>query len=246
MSSIDDPIEAVRRQYPEESLDPLGIALRVVTPAHPLAAVGSAIKNFFSQKEAKARVEALFTAFEWYIRNHDKSIEEIKATIESPTFVETILVAVNKAMQTANAKKVKRFATILGYEAVHEGTEGRLEDAAAFIRTLEELGERDIEALRLLHRNQGRFFDSDAYRDPNVVTNDFRFVIPQIEQYGFSQDEFFARCSKLSGYGLTLHMELRGNLSAVAVGEYVFRLTGLGNKLATILLSAKDDEIIPQ
>jgi hypothetical protein len=45
----------------------------------------------------------------------------------------------------------------------------------------------------------------------------------------------------LCGYGLVLQMELRGSLSSVVVGEYVFRITGLGSKLANILLSAKDD-----
>src|SRR5262249_1294003 len=123
MSSLTDPIDAVHSQYPEEQFDPLGIALVILTTAHPLAKVGSAIKKFFSQKEAKARVEALFWAFEWYIRNHDKRIEDVEAKLESPAFVETILIAVNKALQSASSKKVKRFATILGYEAVYEGTE---------------------------------------------------------------------------------------------------------------------------
>ena len=54
MAAIDDPIEAVRQQYPEESLDPLGIALRVVTPLHPLAAIGNAIKKFFSQERGES------------------------------------------------------------------------------------------------------------------------------------------------------------------------------------------------
>ena len=61
-------------------------------------------------------MEALFLAFEWYIRDHDKRIEDVEAKLESPAFVETILIAVNKAMQSASSKKVKRFATILGYE----------------------------------------------------------------------------------------------------------------------------------
>src|SRR5262245_62613305 len=116
MSSINDPIEAVHSQYPEESFDPLRIALGVLTPVHPLAKIGSAIKKFLSQKDAKARVEAFFWAFEWYIRNHDKRIEDVEAKLESPAFLETIVIAVNKAAQSANFKKVKRFAAILGYE----------------------------------------------------------------------------------------------------------------------------------
>jgi hypothetical protein len=242
MSSIDDPIEAVRRQYPEESADPLGIAFGVLTPVHPLAKVGSALKKFFSQKEAKARVEALFWAFEWYIRNHDKRIEDVEAKIESPKFVETILVAVNKTLQTADDKKVKRFATILGYEAVYGGTEESLEDAAAFIRTLEELGESDIEALRLLHRYQTKY----DYRDYNSVIDNYPAFAPQIEQSGFAKDEFYARCSRLSGYGLVLRVDIRASLTPVRVGEYAFRITELGEKLADILLTAKDDEVIPQ
>ena len=242
MSSIDDPIEAVRSQYPDEQFDPLSIALGVLTPAHPLAKVGSAIKKFFSQKEAKARVEALFWAFEWYIRNHDKRIEDVEAKLESPAFLETIVIAVNKAVQSASFKKVKRFATILGYEAVYGGTEERLEDAAAFIRTLEELGERDIEALRLLHRYQTQY----NYLDYSTAIEQYRFIVPRIEEAGFTKDEFHARCSRLSGYGLVLRMDIRGTISPVPAGEFAFRITELGEKLAGILLSAKDDEVIPQ
>jgi len=242
MSSIDDPIEAVRRQYPEEQFDSLGIAFGVLTPVHPLAKVGSALKKFFSQKEAKARVEAFFWAFEWYIRNHDKRIEDVEAKLESPAFLETIVIAVNKAVQSASPKKVKRFATILGYEAVYGGTEESLEDSAAFIRTLEELGEWDIKALRLLHRHQTRY----KYQDYNLVLDQYGYILPRIAEAGFTKDEFYARCSRLSGYGLVLQLDIRGTISQIPPGEFAFRITELGEKLVDTLLSAKDDEVIPQ
>jgi hypothetical protein len=246
MSSIDDPIEAVRSQYPEEQFDPLGIALGVLTPAHPLAKVGSAIKKFFSQKEARARVEALFWGFEWFIRNHDKRIEDIEAKLESPAFLETIVIAVNKAVQSASFRKVKRFATILGYEAVYCGAEESLEDAAAFIRTLEELEERDIEALRLLHRHQTQLFDNGSYRNYNAFNDSYKIIANQIEPSGFTKEEFYARCSRLGGYGLVLTIEIRANVTPLPQGTHTFRITTLGDKLANILLSAKDDEVIPQ
>jgi hypothetical protein len=176
------------------------------------------------------------------IRNHDKRIEDVEAKIESPAFVETILIAVNKALQSASSKKVKRFATILGYEAVYGGTEGSLEDAAAFIRTLEELGERDIEALRLLQHHQTQY----NYLDYSTVIDQYRFIVPRIEDAGFTKDEFHARCSRLSGYGLVLRMDIRGTISPVPAGEFAFRITELGAKLADILLSAKDEEVIHQ
>jgi hypothetical protein len=242
MSSIDDPIEAVRRHYLEEQFDPLGIALGVLTPIHPLAKVGSAIKKFFSQKEAKARVEALFLATEWYIRNHDKRIEDIEEKLEFPVFQETIVIAVNKSVQSASYRKVKRFATILGYEAVYGGTEESLEDAAEFIRTLEELGENDIKALRVLHRHQIQY----KYQDYDTVIDLYRHILPRIEKAGFTKDDFYSRCSRLSGYGLVLRLDIRAKVNWIPPDDQAFRITELGKKLADILLSAKDEEIIPQ
>jgi len=59
MAAIDDPIDAVKNQYPKYSSDPVDVLLDVVAESHPFAGMANAIRNFFSKREAGERVEAL-------------------------------------------------------------------------------------------------------------------------------------------------------------------------------------------
>ena len=72
MSKLDDPIDAVESQYPEEPGGPISIMLDVLAPLHPFAGVVNAFSRFISRGEQMARVKALFEAVEWYIRRHEK------------------------------------------------------------------------------------------------------------------------------------------------------------------------------
>jgi hypothetical protein len=117
MAGIDDPIEATKKQYPEESPGPLAVMVDVLAPWHPFAGVAVVFRQFTSQKETNARVRALFEAFEWYIREHDKKMEELalESQLEQPAAKEAVIAAVTEAIFAPDIQKIKRFGAILGY-----------------------------------------------------------------------------------------------------------------------------------
>ena len=246
MSAIDDPFKAIEQQFDNEPQNPgvkaLIAGLQLISPVSTEAKIISAVKQFFSRDAVKERNEALFDTLKWYVEKHEKRIEEVEQTVTSPEYLETLMVAIDKTNETTNIRKIKRFAVILGYEAVNAGTPKNLEDASAFIRALNELGEEDVKVLGLLHLHQGRFFESDAYMSDSVIMSTMRELMTSVLQSFVSVDEYYSRCLRLSGYGLVLVMERRRDM--ISPGDYAFRLTSLGNHLAVILKSAGDNNVI--
>lgn len=205
MPGIDDPLDAVKKQYLDRS--PLAdVLINAGAELHPFAGMVNAVRNFFSKREAEARVEALLRALEWYVREHERRIEELSDKSESPGFIETLLVAVEKTLQTGNVEKVKRFASVLGHELISDGDASSYEDAAAYIKTLSELGEADIEVLSVIHAFQVYLLsdESKAHKSDSgrLFWGLMTGVYGEMAERGMPFDEFYSRCSKLNGYGL--------------------------------------------
>lgn len=138
MAGIDDPIEATKKQYPEESPGPLAVMIDVLEPRHPFAGMVAVFRQFTSHAETSARVKALFEAFEWYIRRHEAKLEELtlEKQLELPAAKEAVIAAVTEAIFTPDIEKIKRFGTILGYNFMGKKGRAHWERAAAYIRAL--------------------------------------------------------------------------------------------------------------
>jgi len=123
MSQIDDPIEAVKQQYPEGSAGPISVMLDVLSLMHPFVGVVNVFRHFISQGEQRARVKALFEAVEGYIREHDKKIEELalEEQLQRTEAKEAVIAAVTESLLSPDLNKIKRFAAILGHEFVGKG-----------------------------------------------------------------------------------------------------------------------------
>lgn len=207
MPGIDDPLDAVKRQYPE-STTPAGILIDVGAEMHPFAGMANAVRNFFSKREAEARVRALLQALEWYVREHERRIEEITDRTDSPEFIEALLVAVDKSLHTANVEKIKQFARVLGHELLSDGDARNYEDAAAYIRTLSELREADIEVLSIIHafqslprNNEGEDFPKTD-KPGQLFWGVIEGINSEVARRAITTDDFFSRCSKLRACGL--------------------------------------------
>jgi hypothetical protein len=238
MGSIDDPIEAVKRQYPEEPRGPVSTMLDVLGPFDQYLGLVNVFRQFRSQAETNARVKAMFDAFEFYIREHEHRIEEleIEKQLEDPNAQETVITAVRETLLTADHRKIQRFGTVLGHEFLASEDEKNWEDAAAYIRDLAELGEEDIKVLSYLYEFQSEFFRGDKLIDYNLIFRNYGQLLGNIEKCGFRKDDFYARCSKLSGFGLVLPLERRNDV--VSPSDFAFRLTGMGKHLVDILREA--------
>lgn len=151
MPRIDDPLDAIQSQYPEEPQNQLvDLLMAVAGSLSPFAGIVSAIKQHFSQEGQRERLKVLLETLVSEVRRHGKQIEDISSHFRSPEATEAFIVAVTQAILTPNREKIKRFAAVLGSEACSEEGEKSWEDAAAFIRDLAQLGDSDIEALQIL------------------------------------------------------------------------------------------------
>jgi hypothetical protein len=205
MSRIDDPLDAVKKHYPAPSAL-VDVLINVGAELHPFAGMINAVRHFCSKGAAEARVEALLQALEWYVREHERRIEDLSEKTGAPEFIETLLIAADKALHTANVEKLKRFACVLGHELLSEGDARSYEDDAAYIRTLSELGEADIAVLSVIYAfqvyllsDEGRSHESDAGR---LFWGLMRGVYGEIAERGIPFDEFYSKCSRLNSYGL--------------------------------------------
>jgi len=241
MPGIDDPIDAVKKQYLER---PTGadVLMDVVTDvvAQLCLPVGmvKVLMNFVSKREAESKVELMLQAFEECLRDQGRRIEKFPNEMFSPEFIETMLVAAEKALRTANLEKIKRFGRVLGHEWISDGNARSYEDAADFIRILSELGEADIEVLSVIHAFQTDLVSDGASLSGLGLLYDGAMVGVRggIAERGIESEEFFSRCSRLHGYGL-LHRVRRGTFydQSYEVEGFDVLLTRNGKKLMEIL-----------
>jgi hypothetical protein len=249
MASIDDPIEATRKQYPEESKNQIfELSLAAASALSPAFGLVESILSHFSTKAAFERVEALLKTLEEEVRRHDRDLLSLKDRLRSPEFIQTLMVAVDYTARTADLRKVQRFAAVLADGLVLGDQSERLwEDAAAFIRDAAELGEADIQVLGVLYSIQGNLPSShlapvqqDAAGkmfqlspDPNPFTELHEQVLNKVDEQHIPRDEFYSRCARLSGFGLVL--EVPTNVARQSPGDYCYRITVRGKRLAEIL-----------
>jgi len=236
MSGIDDPIAAAKKRYPEPSSmkNAAELLIDVAAQSSPFAGMANAIREFFSAKQASERVKALLDQLEWYIREHESRLDRLEEKMNAPEFIETLLVAVDESLHTANTEKIRCFAKVLGHELLHGGGAKSLENAAVYIRDLSELGEADIEVLSILHNFQ-RSLDLEyvARTGIPVVLEPMRLAVREAQKRGIPREELYFRLSRLAGYGLVLQMD-KARFGA-SPDEFVFLTTSNGKNLIRIL-----------
>src|SRR5207249_814659 len=129
--------------------------------------------------------------------------------------------------------KVKRFAAIIGDGFQKYGDRTCWEDAAAYIRDVSQLGDSDIKVLRILHELQrNAFIGAQQKPDQPQFSRTMERALLNGEREGISREDFYSRCARLNGFGLTLQMERPRGMAAV---DYVYRLTRHGKHLIDIL-----------
>ena len=231
MPGIDDPIDAVKKQHDEQPDRVLALILDVAGSLLPFAGVVKVIRTHFSRQGAEERTRALLQAIEEAIRDHESSIEDLRERFESPQFVHALIAGVSEAIRTSEQKQIVRYGAVLGH-SVAEGVD--LDEAAAFIRDLAQLTEADIAALRILFHVQSDLVLSEIVTtDPNPYTERIPGVLKAVDAARLPRDEFYARCSRLSGFGLSL--EVQRHDTRMKPGDHCFRLTRRGGQLVQLI-----------
>jgi cob(I)alamin adenosyltransferase len=231
--AIDNPYEAIEKQYKDESDEILSRILEVFGHFEPLTAAVNVIRKQFSREATLARVLALLSQLVEDIQRDGKEISDLSQKLESPEFAETMIAAVNESIRTTSLEKVKSFAKVLGHSLTsHERVQW--DEAAAYVRDIAQLTERDIEVLYILHCVQKELFlGKNIALNPNSYTEKNNEVLDLAHKSGIPRDEFYSRCGRLNGFGLAI--EVQRNDSRVSPGDHCFRLTTRGRELVSII-----------
>jgi hypothetical protein len=236
MPGIEDQYEAIEKQHIDESNPYFKPMLEVFGEFVPLVGLLYVIQKQFSPDAAMARIKALVEQLVIDIQRHEKKLGkvlDIQSKIDSPEIAETVLATINETIRTTNVEKIKRFAAILGHSLTKEKATN-WDDAAAYIRDIAQLGDRDIKALEILYSVQkDLFLGKNLAYEPNEYTERNAEVLKLAHESGMPRDEFYSRCGRLNGFGLAI--EVQRNEFRVSPGDHCFRLTTRGRELISIL-----------
>jgi hypothetical protein len=244
--AIDNPIDAYRKAYPDEQ-QPLPetaamLAAKLVLPGFFMDVAGTVFERLgrVSQDErAKAMFELLLGEL--------KRLQDVTATkADANDLKEACQLAIRHDAAEFNDKKRDRYIKIIG-NAIQ--SESRIDDLASFIQDVEQLGERDFTALKVLNRVMNKPNDWGSYPKGVLHPNTFihrrqELAVQMAEAFGikttlgptaqtFSHEEGYEACTRLHGFGLAHEIELSAR--QIPVGEYCFRPSKRGLTLLKLV-----------
>jgi len=233
MPRIDDPLEAVDKEY-EDKRDPIAkTILEIATELEPFGIL-KVLKIIFSKEATTTRFEALIKQLILEVRRLDNAGRLLRDRLESDEVKETVIAALNESARTIDLEKIKRFAAIVGSSFDSKRTNKSWDDPATYIRDLAQLGDRDIQALQILYSIQkDLFLGKHLALDPNSYTKKNDEVLKLVDDSGMPRDEFYSRCSRLNGFGLAI--EVQRNEGRVSPSDHCFRITTRGRELVSII-----------
>ena len=232
MPGIDDPLEAIDKQYEDKKDQIFDKIWRAAAELEPFGVV-NALKVLFSKEATTARFEAFIQQLILEVRRLENEGRLLREKVESSEFQETIIAGMNETARTIDIEKIKRFAIIVGSSLDSKRKAKSWDDAAAYIRDISQLGDRDIQALQILYSVQKDLFVGKVPLDPNSYTEKNSEVLKLAHESGIPRDEFYSRCGRLNGFGLAI--EVQRNDVRVSPSDHCFRLTTRGRELVSII-----------
>jgi len=244
MGKIDDPAEKLREHYLVPSYTPdklaLGATSALLRNIPHIGWVLGKVMDFIKSKDKDEKLSSFNNQLVELYQGLGKDVESLEEQLSSPEHIQMVAVAVERIFWGANERKAKRFAAVVASTVAFGKKDQDFEDAASFIRALDELSEDDLRVLTHLHKHQ-----SDIVRENHAMPynsffhdNRMRTMLEQAANLGIQMDEFYARCGRLTGYGLAIPLERRPDV--IGPDSFAFRITLLGKRLIEILLKAEN------
>lgn len=212
-----------------------------------LTAAGAVLGDFFSRSKAEERVRALKDEIVSRSESAKLTDDGLARKLASPAAKEALTVAVLQAVQTPRLEKVRRFGAVVGAQLATETPDW--DEAVEFLRDLEQVSDTDIEALRILWRVQQSAYRviSTSRREMSTNANDYTRtwtgVLSHVEKAGISKDDWYSRCARLGGFGLTVPVQ--PNPSFQGPDAMCYRLTGRAVRLLKLLGRNVDPSAYP-
>jgi hypothetical protein len=247
MTPIDDPFDQLKKQYPEEQKNP-GVdaalmASKALFPAlAPLLGVLGQVRERFTKTATMERIADMLDLLENEVKRLD-SRQVTKVDLED--LKESMQLAIRYDAEDFNDRKRERYVRIIGNATA---SEQQISDLASFIRDIEQMGERDFTALKVLNKvmNPPRLWttspntpDAPPVRalHPNIFIHLRQsLAIQMAEAFGikteiktevdleagpFSREEGYEACARLQGFGLAHEIDVGHR--EVPIGNYCFR-----------------------
>jgi hypothetical protein len=249
MARIDDPIGKIKEYASTPPSNP-GVAVAVSITSW-IPHIGAKIKQALEAirgHDRDSRLEFLTTAIVEQLEAQGKSVDEITARLDSPDFLRTLTVGIERIFFGANERKVRRFAAVITDTVLEHTTEQGFEDAASFIRALDELSEDDIKVLKHLYNHQSHRVNEQHAMPYNEFFNgnEMRNMLADARNLGMQMDEFYSRSNRLIGYGLALQLD-KSHGSMGDPNDFAFRMTLMGKRLVRMLVrSGESTEVTKQ
>jgi len=203
MRKIDDEYDAAKSQYPEVPANiPAELAIRIGGVVLPIVGIVNVVRDYYSQAAVAERLGVLVDAV-------NSKVNAVEAKIEGPEFAEAVRIAIEEAWRTTDADKVKRFGAILGNSAASSTNPDSPNDAVEFIRTVGQLGDRDIQALNLLYSTgavRGLMQSFSNLHDPNPFIDAWADVVRAAAEDKLALDDFYSSRKRLEGFGLAIEL----------------------------------------
>ncbi|MEK6337201.1 MAG: hypothetical protein AABM67_19950 [Acidobacteriota bacterium] len=239
MAKWDDPIGQIKAGAEKPPKNPgTEIAERMVGWMPVIGkAIGRALDSIKGQ-ENDARIDFLLNAIVEQLEAHEEDIDKIRERTDQPEFNRLVSVAIERMFFGANERKVRRFAAIIANAATTDRTEQEYEDAASFIRALDELSEDDVKVLKHLYNHQKHRVNEQHAMPPQEFYQgrEMQNMLADARNLGMQMDDFYARSNRLIGYGLAL--SLTKGRGGEDPNDAPFRMTLLGKRLMEMLANA--------
>jgi hypothetical protein len=234
MPDIDDPIEQLREQLKGEH-ENIAMAL-AKHEIGKIPFIGFAL-NHIRGKEKAEKEDFIDNAILDILKTHDITIDKVLDKLELENMVQVVAVAAERVFWGASKKKAKRFAAVVANTIESAESEQDFEEAAYFIRALDELSEDDIRVLKHLYSHQKHILNENHALTYNEFFNNngMKNMLLDARNLGMQMDEFYARLHRLSGYGLALPLD-KSHGSMGNPDDFAFRMTLLGRRLVDMLV----------
>ena len=146
---IDDPIDAFKKQHAKEPSVPLGIAILAGKLAFPKGGFLFEIFKKVYERFGKKAIEERIAETSELLFNEVRYLQDTKATkLDVEDLKEAIQLTIRHDAQEFNDHKRERYMKIIGNALQSEVA---IVDLASFIQDVEQLGERDFVALKVLN-----------------------------------------------------------------------------------------------
>jgi hypothetical protein len=232
--AIDDPLEAFRKTHTQEPpYLPSQLTTLVVKMALP-GFVTTLLDAVCGRLSADAQGKRYNETLEFLLAELSNLGSATATKSDLNDLKEALQLAIRHDVAEFNDKKRERYIKIIGNAIRSEASVG---DLASFIQDIEQLGERDFTALRVLNTVMNKPTDWGSQLKGSVHPNTFiqrrqELAVQIAGAFGikttvgpagqtFSHEEGYEACTRLQGFGLAHEIDVAHR--QVPGGDYCFR-----------------------